>query len=130
VVTQASAAIPVVPLYIALLFKIMKEKGTHEGCIEQIYRLFTEYLYSKAAKERDVEGYIRLDDLELQEDVQKRIAAVWPTITTENLAELTDVEGYRDDFYRLFGFHIDGTNYDVDINPVVAIPSIPENKSN
>lgn len=124
VVTQASAAIPVVPLYMALLFKIMKEKGTHEGCIEQIYRLFTQYLYSSHPAQLDNEGYIRLDDLEMQEEVQQYIAALWPTITTENLVQLTDVTGYCNEFYRLFGFNIDGINYDADINPVVAIPSI------
>lgn len=124
VVTQASAAIPVVPLYIALLFKIMKEKGTHEGCIEQIYRLFKEHLYSAHPPKRDKEGYIRIDDLEMQDEIQERIAALWPTITTENLIQLTDIEGYREEFNRLFGFRVDGVNYDADVNPIVGIPSI------
>ncbi len=129
VVTQASAAIPVVPLYISLLFKIMKEKGTHEGCIEQIYRLFKDYLYALHPKARDQDGYIRLDDLEMQEDVQQRIAALWPMITTENLEQLTDIQGYRDDFYRLFGFNIDSVNYDAEVNPAVAIPSISSHQA-
>ncbi len=102
----------------------MKEKGTHEGCIEQIYRLFKDYLYASQPQARDKEGYIRIDDLEMQEDVQQRIAALWPMITTENLEQLTDIKGYRDEFYRLFGFNIDSINYDVDVNPAVAIPSI------
>jgi enoyl-[acyl-carrier protein] reductase / trans-2-enoyl-CoA reductase (NAD+) len=124
VVTQASAAIPVVPLYISLLFKIMKEKGTHEGCIEQIYRLFKDNLYSSQPSSRDAEGYIRLDNLEMQKEVQQIIEQLWPNITSENLSQLTDVEGYRNDFYRLFGFNLDGVNYDVDVSPLVKIDSI------
>lgn len=124
VVTQASAAIPVVPLYISLLFKIMKEKGTHEGCIEQIYRLFHDYLYSAHPKQRDAEGYIRIDDLEMQKDVQQKIAELWPQITSDNLASLTDIKGYRDDFYRLFGFNLPGVDYSADVNPMVKIDSI------
>lgn len=128
VVTQASAAIPVVPLYIALLFKIMKAKGTHEGCIEQIYRLFKDYLYTNKPLSRDEEGYIRLDDLELDPVVQQAITSAWSTITTDNLSIETDIEGYRNDFYRLFGFNIDGVDYEQDVNPVVAIPSLEESK--
>jgi len=125
VVTQASAAIPVVPLYISLLFKIMKEKGTHEGCIEQIERLFKDHLYSTHS-ERDRDGYIRIDDLEMAADVQQKIAACWPTITTENLAELSDIEGYRNEFYRLFGFNIPGLNYEMDVDPNVKIDSLEQ----
>lgn len=124
VVTQASAAIPVVPLYISLLFKVMKEKGTHEGCIEQMYRLFHDYLYASHSQSRDAEGFIRLDDLEMQDDIQRKIMALWPQITTENIAELADLKGYCDDFYRLFGFNIAGINYDAEVDPVVAIDSI------
>lgn len=124
VVTQASAAIPVVPLYISILFKIMKEKGTHEGCIEQIYRLFKDHLYSNNPPSRDAEGYIRMDDLEMQNDVQQKVMEVWPTITSDNLVQQTDVHGYRDEFYRLFGFNIEGIDYDADVDPVVKIPSI------
>lgn len=128
VVTQASAAIPVVPLYISLLFKIMKEKGTHEGCIEQIYRLFKDYLYASHPKALDEQGYIRIDDLEMDEAVQQLISERWPQVTSENLMQLTDVEGYRNDFYRLFGFHFDGVNYEAESDPVVAIESIPSQK--
>ncbi len=124
VVTQSSAAIPVVPLYMSLLFKIMKEQGTHEGCIEQIYRLFNEYLYTAHPGARDAEGYIRLDDLEMLADVQKRVMELWPQITSENLEKLADVQGYRDDFYRLFGFNIKGVDYEADVDPAVQIPSL------
>lgn len=124
VVTQASAAIPVVPLYISLLFKIMKEKGTHEGCIEQMYRLFSDYLYAAHPSARDEEGYIRLDDLEMAADVQARISELWPEVTTENLNQVTDIEGYREEFYRLFGFHVQGVDYNLDVDTSVKIPSI------
>jgi enoyl-[acyl-carrier protein] reductase/trans-2-enoyl-CoA reductase (NAD+) len=124
VVTQASAAIPVVPLYISLLFKVMKEKGTHEGCIEQIYRLFHDYLYAMQPLKRDDEGYIRLDDLEMQNDIQQKIMALWPQVTSENVETVTDIAGYRQDFYRLFGFDIDEINYEKEVDPAVNIPSI------
>ncbi len=123
VVTQASAAIPVVPLYISLLFKIMKEKGTHEGCIEQIDRLFKDHLYATNST-RDAEGFIRIDDLEMDADVQQKIAALWPKINTENLMELSDIEGYRDEFYRLFGFNAENVNYEAEVDPNVKIDSI------
>lgn len=124
VVTQASAAIPVVPLYISILFKLMKEKGTHEGCIEQMDRLFRQHLYAANAPSRDKDGFIRLDDLEMQEDIQRKIEEIWPQVTTENVNSLTDIKGYCDDFYRLFGFNMQGVNYDADIDPMVKIPSI------
>lgn len=124
VVTQASAAIPVVPLYISILFKIMKELGTHEGCIEQIYRLFKDHLYALDNAERDEEGYIRIDDLEMQQRVQEKIAEIWPKITTENLSKLTDVKGYCDEFYRLFGFNLPGIDYAADVDPMVKIESL------
>ncbi|VVC74921.1 Putative reductase/y4119/YP_4011 [Aquicella siphonis] len=124
VVTQASAAIPVVPLYISILFRIMKEQGTHEGCIEQIYRLFHDHLYASQPPARDGEGYIRIDDLEMKADVQQQIMSVWPAVTTENLEELTDVKGYCDEFYRLFGFNVQGINYEKDTDPFVRIPSL------
>lgn len=122
-VTQASAAIPVVPLYISLLFRLMKEKGTHEGVIEQMQRLFYENLYSNNPT-LDAEGNIRLDDLEMQPDIQEKIAALWPTITTENIEEITDLKGYREDFYRLFGFYYAGVDYNADVDPDVKIDSI------
>jgi enoyl-[acyl-carrier protein] reductase/trans-2-enoyl-CoA reductase (NAD+) len=124
VVTQASAAIPVVPLYISILFKLMKEKGTHEGCIEQMDRLFRQHLYAANPPARDVEGYIRLDDLEMQPDIQRKIEEIWPQVTTENVKSLTDIAGYCDDFYRLFGFNIAGVNYEAEVDPMVKIPSV------
>ncbi|OGT54185.1 MAG: trans-2-enoyl-CoA reductase [Gammaproteobacteria bacterium RIFCSPHIGHO2_12_FULL_42_10] len=115
-VTQASAAIPVVPLYIALLFKIMKETGTHEDCLLQMYRLFHDYLYATHPASRDQEGYIRIDDLELQASVQQKIATLWPLITSENVHTVTDLEGYCDDFYRLFGFNIKDVDYAAEVD--------------
>ena len=124
VVTQSSAAIPVVPLYISLLFKIMKEQGTHEGCIEQMYRLFSQHLFSPNPTARDGEGYIRIDDLEMQDATQEKISQLWQHITTDNLMQESDISGYREDFYRLFGFNIPGINYDADVDPVRMIESI------
>lgn len=124
VVTQASAAIPVVPLYISLLFKIMKADGTHEGCIEQISRLFKEHLYCANPKPRDNNGRIRIDDLEMATAVQQKIAQLWPAVNSENLSQLTDIKGYCDDFYRLFGFNMPGVDYAADVNPEVNIDSI------
>ncbi|TAK77852.1 MAG: trans-2-enoyl-CoA reductase family protein [Gammaproteobacteria bacterium] len=117
VVTQASAAIPVVPLYFAILFKIMKEKGLHEGCIEQMVRLFKENLYATHPPARDKEGYVRVDDWEMRDEIQQRVVELWPQITTDNLLQLTDIQGYRDDFYRLFGFNFAGIDYEADVNP-------------
>jgi enoyl-[acyl-carrier protein] reductase/trans-2-enoyl-CoA reductase (NAD+) len=115
VVTQASAAIPVVPLYAAILYKVMKAKQIHEGCIEQIYRLFRDYLYGHGLF--DQHGFIRLDDLELRADVQAEVDSIWPKITTENINTLTDLAGYRDDFYRLFGFAVPKVDYQADVEP-------------
>jgi enoyl-[acyl-carrier protein] reductase/trans-2-enoyl-CoA reductase (NAD+) len=126
VVTQASAAIPVVPLYISIMFKVMKEKGTHEGCIEQIYRLFADFLYSSKGVVLDKEGQIRIDELEMEDEVQYKIAKIWPEITTENIAKLTDIKGYCDEFYRLFGFNAAGVNYDADVDANVKIASLNE----
>jgi enoyl-[acyl-carrier protein] reductase / trans-2-enoyl-CoA reductase (NAD+) len=86
--------------------------------------LFNEHLYSLHAPAKDGEGYIRLDDLEMQNDVQQKVMDIWPTITSENLAQLTDLNGYRDEFYRLFGFNINGIDYDAEVNPLVKIPSL------
>lgn len=124
VVTQASAAIPVVPLYISLLFKLMKEKGTHEGCIEQMDRMLRENIYGDNQPARDNEGYIRIDDLEMQDDIQQKIEELWPTITTDNVSDLSDIAGYCDDFYRLFGFNMQGVDYGADVDQNVAIPSL------
>jgi enoyl-[acyl-carrier protein] reductase/trans-2-enoyl-CoA reductase (NAD+) len=123
-VTQASSAIPVIPLYISLLYKIMKEKGIHEGCIEQIQRLYSERLYSNEGIATDDKGRIRIDDWEMREDVQELVAKLWPEATTENLAEIGDLAGYRNDFYNLFGFEFDGVNYQAEANELVNVPSI------
>ena len=121
VVTQSSSAIPVVPLYIALLFKIMKAKGTHEGCIEQAQRLFSQRLYVGSPAETDEAGRFRLDDLEMQPEVQEEIQRIWPQIITENLHDLTDFAGYQEEFLNLFGFGLDGIDYDADVNPLVQM---------
>ncbi len=123
-VTQASSAIPVVPLYISLLYKIMKEKGTHEGCIEQINRLLKDNIYVSTVPARDKEGRIRIDNFEMAPDIQQKITALWPNVSTETLSELTDIEGYRDDFYRLFGFNVPGIDYTADVDQSVGIRSI------
>ena len=111
-VTQSSAAIPIVPLYISLLYKIMKKEGLHEGCIEQMNRLFIDKL---PAKETDAEGYIRLDDWEMGDKVQNEITKLWDLVTTENIGELGDIEGYWEDFYHMFGFHYDNVDYSADV---------------
>ena len=111
-VTQSSAAIPIVPLYISLLHKIMKKEGLHEGCIEQMNRLFIDKL---PAKETDAEGYIRLDDWEMEDKVQNEITKLWDLVTTENIGELGDIEGYWEDFYHMFGFHYDNVDYSADV---------------
>ncbi len=120
-VTQASSAIPVVPLYISILYKIMKARGTHEGCIEQMQRLFASQLYSGKGLEFDEAGRVRIDDLEMKPDVQAEIARIWPQVTTENLAALTDIAGYRAEFLKLFGFGLPGINYDADVEPHVPM---------
>lgn len=123
-VTQASSAIPVIPLYISLLYKIMKEEGIHEGCIEQIQRLYQERLYTGGEIPVDEKGRIRIDDLEMRSDVQEKVAFLWNEAVTENLQEISDLEGYRKDFYNLFGFDVAGVDYAADANEVVAIESI------
>ena len=120
-VTQASSAIPVVPLYISLLYKVMKEHGLHEGCIEQIQRLFAAQLYNGAAPQLDAEGRIRIDDWEMRPDIQAAVAALWPTVTTENLPTLSDIAGYRQEFLRLFGFGLAGVDYEADVDPNVNL---------
>jgi enoyl-[acyl-carrier protein] reductase / trans-2-enoyl-CoA reductase (NAD+) len=120
-VTQASSAIPVVPLYISILYKIMKAQGTHEGCIEQIQRLFSQQLYNGNALSFDEAGRVRIDDLEMKPDVQAAVREIWPTVTTENLEATTDIAGYRADFLRLFGFGLAGVDYDADVEPHVPM---------
>ena len=121
-VTQASSAIPVIPLYISLLFKVMKDKEIHEGCIEQIQRLYSERLFGGDLA-LDEKGRIRVDDWEMYDDVQEEVAELWEKATTENLAELGDLQGYSDEFFNLFGFKVPGVNYEADVNEVVKIPS-------
>ncbi len=123
-VTQASSAIPVIPLYISLLYKIMKEKGTHEGCIEQIQRLYEQKLYTGKEIPTDEKGRIRIDDLEMDVNVQDQIAKLWPEATTENLPKIGDLEGYRNDFHNLFGFGFVEIDYKKDVNEMVLIKSI------
>lgn len=118
-VTQASSAIPVVPLYISLLYKVMKERGLHEGCIEQINRLF-DRLYQVQPTPVDAEGRVRLDDWEMRPDVQQAVADLWPEVTTENLAGLSDIAGYRSEFLKLFGFGLAGVDYEKDVDPHVV----------
>ena len=123
-VTQASSAIPVIPLYISLLYKIMKDEVIHEGCIEQIQRLYQERLYTGNEVPVDEKGRIRIDDLEMRPDVQEKVAKLWIEAVTENLSEIGDLEGYRKDFYNLFGFDVAGVDYKADANEVVNIESI------
>jgi len=122
-VTQASSAIPVVPLYISLLYKIMKADGTHEDCIEQMDRLFRDRLYN-GNPQPDAAGRIRVDDWEMTAPVQQLIAQRWKDVTTENLQEFADLEGYQSSFLRLFGFGLDGVDYQAETEPNVPIPSI------
>lgn len=125
VVTQASSAIPVVPLYISLLFKIMKAKGTHEDCIEQMVRLLNERLYRAdgAAPELDATGRIRVDDWEMDPEVQAEVAALWPEINTSNLRESSDFDGYQANFLNLFGFGLPGVDYDAETEVELPLPS-------
>ena len=123
VVTQASSAIPIMPLYLAMLFKEMKRDGSHEGCIEQLYRLYTECLYS-ADPRTDEEGRLRCDELELRPEIQAAVADAWAKISTENLAQLTDFAGYKEEFLALFGFGLDGVDYQADVATDVPISNL------
>ena len=116
-VTQASSAIPVVPLYISILYKVMKAKGLHETTIEQMQRLFATQLYNGRQPEFDSAGRVRIDDWEMRDDVQAEVAAIWPQVTTENLAALTDIAGYRAEFLKMFGFGLPGLDYDAEVEP-------------
>lgn len=120
-VTQASSAIPIMPLYISILYKIMKEEGTHEGCIEQIQGLFARQLFTSGQRTMDDMGRLRMDCLELKASVQEKVKALWDDVTTETLGELTDFKGYRDEFLKLFGFGIEGVDYDADVDPLVEL---------
>jgi len=125
VVTQASAAIPAMPIYLAILFKVMKARGEHEGCIEQVNRLFRDSLYGDLAGP-DGEGRLRADNLELNPDVQAEVEAIWAKIDSDNLTTLSDFDGYRREFLQLFGFEVEGVDYEADVNPEVAIPQLVE----
>ncbi|QOS80665.1 trans-2-enoyl-CoA reductase family protein [Paenibacillus sp. JNUCC31] len=123
-VTQSSSAIPVVPLYISALYKVMKEKGLHEGCVEQLQRLFAERLYAGGEVPTDEAGRIRIDDWEMRADVQEEVAKLWSELTTENIYDLSDLEGYRREFFQLFGFETDGVDYEADVDPNVEVPHL------
>ncbi len=114
-VTQASSAIPVVPLYLSVLYQVMKEKGIHEGCIEQMYRLYKEKVYGADGIETEEDGMIHVDDWEMREDVQKEVMDIWDQIDSDNLFKLADTEGYWNDFYRMFGFKMEGVDYSADV---------------
>jgi len=123
-VTQASSAIPIIPLYISLLFKIMKAKKIHEGCIEQMQRLYSDRLFNGAAVPTDAQGRIRIDDWEMREDVQSSIEELWKTATTENLHEIGDLNGYAKEFKKLFGFGFKEVDYHADVNEMVEIENL------
>ncbi len=125
VVTQASSAIPIMPLYLSLLFRAMKANGTHEGCIEQVYRLYKDSLYS-ATPILDDEGRLRADYKELDPAIQEQVKAWWNDVADDNIYTMTDFAGYKAEFLRLFGFGIEGVDYTADVNPNVAIPGIVE----
>ena len=124
VVTQASSAIPVVPLYISLLIKKMKEMDLLEDCIQQIQRLFSDFLSSDATPPLDEFGRIRIDDWEMRDDIQDHVAELWEKVDTANLSEFGDLAGYKENFLKLFGFGIEGVDYEADIDPAVDIPSL------
>lgn len=122
-VTQASSAIPIMPLYISLLYRVMKEEGTHEGCIEQIYGLFTDCLYN-SSRQLDDAGRLRMDGKELADHVQAQIKALWGQVETSNIDELTDYKGYHQEFLRLFGFGYSHVDYDADVSPMVSLENL------
>ncbi len=123
-VTQASSAIPVVPLYMSLLFKIMKKDGSHEGCIEQMQRLYSDRLYNGSEIPTDDKGRIRIDDWEMRQVYQDEIAELWKSISTETLEENGDLVGYKNDFLNLFGFGFDAIDYEAEANELKMIASI------
>ena len=120
-VTQASSAIPVVPLYISILYRVMKEKGNHEGTIEQIQRLFATHLYNNNEPQLDDKGLIRIDDWEREPGIQARVKEIWPRVTSENLREITDFNNYQEEFLKLFGFGLPGVNYDQEVDQKVDL---------
>ncbi|OUS09972.1 trans-2-enoyl-CoA reductase [Gammaproteobacteria bacterium 54_18_T64] len=120
-VTQASSAIPIMPLYISILYKVMKAEGTHEGCIEQIQGLFERQIYTAGQADIDEDGRWRMDGEELKDSVQAQVAALWDSVNTDNIGELTDFKGYHQEFLRLFGFGLDGVDYEADTSPLVEL---------
>lgn len=123
-VTQSSAAIPIVPLYISILYKIMKKAGTHEGCIQQMERLFREKLFGNQGPVVDENQLIRMDDWEMREEIQQEVAQDWESVDTATVQSLCDIDGYWEDFYQIFGFAVPGVDYDADVEIQVDIPSI------
>lgn len=126
VVTQSSAAIPIVPLYIAILFRVMKDQGLQEGCIQQMYRMIHDRMYQGSEIITDEEGLVRMDDWEMKPEVQKAVADVWDTISQENLEQVTDLDGYWQEFFEIFGFRVEGVDYDADVDIQVGVPSLAE----
>ena len=124
VVTQASAAIPVMPLYIAMCFKVMKDLNIHEGCIEQINRMFRTQLYKEGGADLDDTARIRMDDWELRDEVQNKVKALWPQVTNDNIFELTDYQGYKDEFLKLFGFGVAGIDYDAEVDTLTGFEPV------
>ncbi len=122
-VTQASSAIPIMPLYISVLYRVMKEEGSHEGCIEQIYGLFRTALYN-ADRQLDDAGRLRMDGKELSDHIQSKVAALWGQVETHNIDELTDYKGYHQEFLRLFGFGYSHVDYDADVSPMVTLANL------
>jgi enoyl-[acyl-carrier protein] reductase/trans-2-enoyl-CoA reductase (NAD+) len=124
VVTQSSAAIPIVPLYLAILFRVMKEQNLHENCVQQMYRLIHDRLCNGGQVITDEDGLIRMDDWEMKPEVQQAVLDVWNSISQENLEQVTDIAGYWKEFYEIFGFEVEGVDYDADVETEVAIPSL------
>ena len=124
VVTQSSAAIPIVPLYLSILLKVMKEKNVHEECIQQMYRLVHDRLCNKSGVPVDDKRLIRMDDYEMESEIQQEVEKIWNGITPENLTEVADIDEYWKEFYEIFGFKIDGVDYGADCDIQVQIPSL------
>jgi len=116
-VTRASAVIPAVPLYIALLYRVMKDKGLHEGCIQQMDRLFRDYLYGPSPLAADDQGRVRLDDWEMRTDVQSEVARLWDQVNTDNVESLTDIAGFREEYLHYHGFGVPGIDYGAEVEP-------------
>lgn len=115
-VTQASSAIPVVPLYLSVLYKVMKDKNIHEGCIEQMYRLYKDKVFGENGVLVDGDGMVHVDDWEMRKDVQEEVMDIWEQINSDTLTEFADTDGYWNDFYNMFGFKISGVDYSADVD--------------